>query len=88
VAQIHSAIQSDHLLLALRQCDDHLDMWINESPANVCMFVEDPTAAMQAAGPDLDMDVMLELEAVLSRLAQKLDLALPPRFATNFDQTL
>ena len=76
MAQIPPAIQSDLLLLALRQCGDQLDMWISESPANACMFIEDPTTAMQVAGPDLDLDVMLELEAVLSGLAQKLDLPL------------
>jgi hypothetical protein len=52
-------------------------MWLSQSQANACLFIEDPAAAMQAAGPDLDLDVMLELEAVLSGLARKLDLALP-----------
>jgi hypothetical protein len=36
--------------------------------------MEDPLAAMMAANPDMDFDVMLELEAVLSGLARKLDL--------------
>ena len=79
LGQIPPAIQSEHLLHALRQCGDQLDMWISKSQANAYLFIEDPAAAMQAAGPQLDLDVMLELEAVLSGLAQKLDLALPLR---------
>jgi hypothetical protein len=86
MGQIPSAIQSEHLLLALRQCGDQLDTWISESPANACMFIEDPTMAMQAAGPDLDLDVMLELEAVLSGLVQKLDLGSPTRLETDLDK--
>ncbi len=86
MARIFPAIQSEHLLQALSQCGDQLDMWISESPANACMFIEDPAAAMQAAGPDLDLAVMLELEAVLCRLAQKLDLARPMRFETDLGQ--
>ena len=78
MAQFSPAIQSEHLLQALSQCGDQLDMWISKSQANACLFIEDPAAAMQAAGPDLDLDVMLELEAVLSGLAQKLDLPLHP----------
>ena len=72
MSQVPPAIQSEHLLLALRQCGDQLDMWISESQANACLFIQDPAAAMQAAAPDLDLNVMLELETVLSGLAQKL----------------
>jgi len=86
LAQISTAIQSEHLLLALRQCGNQLDTWISESPANAYMFIEDPTMAMQSAGPELDLDVMLELEAVLSRLVQKLDLALPLPLETGLDK--
>ena len=77
MAQFSPAIQSEHLLQALNQCGSQLDMWISQSQANACLFIEDPAAAMHAAGPDLDLDVMLELEAVLSGLARKLDLTLP-----------
>ena len=51
---------------------------MSESQANAWLFRENPALAMDAAAPDLDMDVMLELEAVLSGLARKLDLPLPP----------
>ena len=81
MAQFSPAIQSERLLQALEQCGDQLDTWISRSHANACLFIEDPAAAMQAAGPQLDLDVMLELEAVLSGLAQKLDLPLRPESA-------
>jgi hypothetical protein len=74
LAQIPPAIQSDRLLHALSECQNQMNVWLSKSPANVCLFMEDPLAAMMAANPDMDFDVMLELEAVLSGLARKLDL--------------
>jgi hypothetical protein len=74
LAQIPPAIQSDRLLHALSECQNQMNVWLNKSPANVCLFMEDPLAAMMAANPDMDFDVMLELESVLSGLARKLDL--------------
>ena len=82
MAQNFQAIQAEHLLQALSQCGAQLDMWIGESQANARLFIENPSAAMQVAGPDLDLDVMRELEAVLSGLARKLDLPLPPHQET------
>ena len=70
--------QSEQLLQALSQCDDQLDRWISKSQANAALLVEDPMAAMHAAAADLDQDVMLELEAVLSGLARKLDMPISP----------
>jgi hypothetical protein len=91
MAQIHPVIESPQLLDALRQCDARLDLWIGKSHANACLFLEDPAAAMQtasqsatqAANAGLDLDVMLELEAVLSGLAQKLDLSVSRRPQIN-----
>jgi hypothetical protein len=73
LAQLPPVVHSDQLLQALRKCDDQLNVWLSKSPANACLFMEDPLAAMQAANPDMDFHVMLELEAVLSELARKLD---------------
>jgi hypothetical protein len=39
--------------------------------------MQDPLAALQAADPHMDFNVMLELETVLSGLARKLDQNLP-----------
>jgi hypothetical protein len=74
LAQLPPVVHSDQLLQALRKCDDRLNQWLSKSPANACLFLEDPLAAMKAANPDMDFNVMLELEAVLNGLAQKLGL--------------
>lgn len=73
--------ESEQLLHALKQCGDQLAVWISKSPANACLLIEDPAAAMEAATApaDLDYDVMLELEAVLTGLAHKLDLPVTMR---------
>jgi hypothetical protein len=73
--------ESEQLLHALRQCGDQLALWISKSPANACLFIEDPAAAVEAATAPAEMDVavMLELEAVLTGLAHKLDMPLTLR---------
>jgi hypothetical protein len=78
VARTSPLVQSEQLLQALSQCDDQLDRWISKSQENAVLLMEDPMAAMHAAAADLDHDVMLELEAVLSGLAQKLDMPISP----------
>lgn len=78
MARTSPIIQSDQLLQALSQCDDQLDRWISKSQANAVLLMEDPMAAMHAAAADLDQDIMRELEAVLSGLAQKLDMPISP----------
>jgi|GEM_PF-3760447 len=65
------------LLTALQQCGDRLNAWLNQSPDNVQLYMQDPLAALQAADPHMDFNVMLELETVLSGLARKLDQNLP-----------
>ena len=79
MAQDSPAIPAENLLQALSQCGNQLDLWISESQANAWLFMESPALALNAAAaaPDLDMDVMLELEAVLTGLARKLELPLP-----------
>lgn len=81
MAQIPPMSESEQLLHALKQCGDQLAVWISKSPANACLLIEDPAAAMEAATApaDLDYDVMLELEAVLTGLAHKLDLPVTMR---------
>lgn len=78
MARTSPVVQSEQLLQALSQCDDQLDRWISKSQQNAVLLMEDPMAAMHAAAADLDNDVMLELEAVLSGLAQKLDMPISP----------
>jgi hypothetical protein len=77
--------ESEQLLHALRHCGDQLALWISQSPANACLLVEDPAAAIEAATApsDFDLDTMRELESVLISLAQKLDL--PPTIRIETD---
>ena len=77
--------ESEQLLQALRQCGDQLALWISKSPANACLLIENPAAAIEAATAptDLDLDTMRELESVLTSLAQKLDL--PPTIRIETD---
>jgi hypothetical protein len=60
-------------------------LWISQSPANACLLIEDPAAAIEAATAptDLDINTMRELESVLISLAQKLDL--PPTIRIEID---
>jgi hypothetical protein len=76
VAHIPPLSDSERLLHALMKCNAELDVWISQSEA--LLFVENPAAAMQAATAEseLKLEDMLELEAVLSALADKLHLPL------------
>jgi hypothetical protein len=68
--------ESEQLLHALKHCGDQLALWISQSPANACLLIENPAAAIEAATAptEMDLDTMRELESVLMSLAQKLDL--------------
>jgi hypothetical protein len=79
VAHNSPAFPDENLLQALNQCGNRLDLWISESQAHAWLFTQDPALALDAAAPELDWDVMLELEAVLTTLARKLDMPLPPQ---------
>ncbi len=87
MAQTPPAPESDDLLQALRQCDDQLKLWISKLQADASLLLEDPSAAADAAAatPDLDLDVMLQLEALLTGLARKLDLNTLPEPETTLD---
>ena len=88
MAHIPPMSESELLLQALRQCGDQLALWISRSPANACLFIEDPAAAIEAATApaDLNRDIMLELEAVLTGLAEKLDLPLTMRIEADLSK--
>jgi hypothetical protein len=80
--------ESEQLLHALRQCGDQLALWISKSPANACLLIEDPAAAIEAATAPTDLDsyTMRELESVLTSLAQKLDLPVTIRLETDLSK--
>ena len=78
MAQFSHVRETEELLQILQQCHEQLDLWIAQSPANALLFLEDPAAAMKAAaaGSELNLAAMIELEAVLSGLGRKLELPL------------
>lgn len=88
MAHIPPMSESEQLLHALRQCGDQLALWISKSPANACLFIEDPAAAIEAATApsDLDSDTLRELESVLTSLAQKLNLPATIRIETDLSK--
>jgi hypothetical protein len=80
VAQTPAVPECENLLQALRQCDEQLKLWISKLQADASLLLQDPALAADAAAatPDLDIDIVLQLEALLTGLARKLDLhALP-----------
>jgi hypothetical protein len=81
--------ESEQLLHALKNCGDQLALWISQSPANACLLIEDPAAAIEAATApsDLDLDTMRELESVLTSLAEKLDLPATIRIETDLNKS-
>ena len=88
MAHIPPMSESEQLLHALKHCGDQLAFWISQSPANACLLIEDPIAAIEAATAptDLDLDTMRELESVLTNLAQKLDLPATIRFEADLSK--
>ena len=65
------------LLPTLQQSEEQLPKWTSASAVNSQLFSEDPAAALEAADLRLDREGMVELEAVLRSLAQKLELLVP-----------
>ena len=65
----------DPLLTALHDCEDRLNAWIQGSPMNASLFQENPAEALRAANLDLEEDVLCELEALLTGIAQKINAA-------------
>lgn len=68
----NSRRKPDRLLSELERVEKRLQEWMRKSPKNARLFRNDPLAAMQAAGLDIDDEIMLELERVIAALARKL----------------
>ncbi|HEX7289120.1 MAG TPA: hypothetical protein VF532_23250 [Candidatus Angelobacter sp.] len=62
----------DRLLSELERVERRLQKWMQSSPQHAQLFRSDPLAAMQAAGLDIDDEIMLELERVVAAIAGKL----------------
>lgn len=66
------ALPLDHLLLELHSHEEELRAWLDSSESNALLFAKDPVAALRAANLGLSEERILELEAVLRDIAQKL----------------
>jgi hypothetical protein len=62
----------DRLLSELERVEARLQAWIQEAPENAQLFRSDPLAAMKAAGLDIDDEIMLELQRMITEIARKL----------------
>lgn len=62
----------DRLLGQLDKVERQLQQWITSSPKNAEWFRRDPLGAIQAAGLDMEDDIMLELELIAKTIAKKL----------------
>jgi len=88
MAQVSRVIGSARLLRALQQCDDQLGLGTSNAQTHTSFLTDDPALATQAAAHSaLDLDAMLELEAVLSGLARKLNMGMPSRAKKDLDKT-
>ena len=56
----------------MERVEIQLQDWLQSSPENARIFRSDPLAAMRAAGLDIDDEIMLELERVMTSIARKL----------------
>jgi len=56
----------------MERVEIQLQDWLQSSPENARIFRSDPLAAMRAAGLDIDDEIMLELERIMSSIARKL----------------
>jgi hypothetical protein len=67
-----SAPDSDRMLQELDRHESRLNTWLNSSPANVILFVEDPVAALRAANLGISENVLGELQETMNGIVQKL----------------
>jgi hypothetical protein len=64
--------QPDPLIGELERVEGKLQKWLKASKKNALWFRKDPIGAMQAAGLDIEDEIMLELERVTAEIARKL----------------
>lgn len=70
-----SAHKGDRMLEELNRHESRLSIWLNSSPANVMMFVEDPVAALRAANLGIPESVLGELQETMNGIVRKLAFA-------------
>lgn len=67
-----SVHKGDRMLEELDRHESRLNTWLNSSPANAMMFVEDPVAALRAANLGIPESVLGELQETMNGIVQKL----------------
>ena len=67
-----SPLGNDRLIEALQGCEPELRAWLECSSVNSLWFLADPIGALRAANLGLKEEILLELEATIKSLAEKL----------------
>lgn len=70
-----SADKDDHLVQELNRHEEQLNAWLNSSPANATLFIENPVAALRAANLGIPESILQEFEETMNALAEKLGAA-------------
>lgn len=64
--------QPDRLIEELKGCEVQLQAWLESSSVNALWFLVDPIGALRTANLGLKEETLLELEATIKSLAEKL----------------
>ena len=72
----------DLLIEELQKCEAALQAWLESSSVNALWFLADPIDALRAANLGLKEETLLELEATIKSLAEKLAQPLPEAAVT------
>ena len=67
-----SPLGNDRLIEALQSCEPQLRAWLESSSVNSLWFLADPIGALRAANLGLKEEILVELEATIQSLAEKL----------------
>lgn len=67
-----SAHNSDRMLQELNRHESRLNTWLDSSPSNVILFIEDPVAALRAANLGISESILGELQETMNGIVQKL----------------
>jgi hypothetical protein len=70
-----SAHNGDRMLQELNRHECRLNTWLNSSPANVILFIEDPVAALRAANLGIPEVILGEIQETINGIVQKLAFA-------------
>ncbi|HKT49297.1 MAG TPA: hypothetical protein VJV96_03320 [Candidatus Angelobacter sp.] len=70
-----SAPNDDRMLQELKRHERRLNTWLDSSPANVILFIEDPVAALRAANLGISESILGELQETMNGIFQKLAFA-------------